>query len=112
MKLFSNTRTLLALTIIVQVISTVSAQTILDGETVFAKVVENIFSPLYQLMVGLAICYFLYGVVKFIIDIRNPEKKTTGKSHLVWGMVGLFIILSIGGILPTINSVLGGMFTY
>lgn len=86
--------------------------TILDGETVFQNVVTTIFTPLYQLAVALAVIYFLYGAAKFVYDLNDPEKKTFGKSHLLWGMVGLFIILSIGGILPIINGILGGMFTY
>jgi hypothetical protein len=86
--------------------------TILDGETVFQKVVDNIFSPLYKLVAAIAGVYFLFGVAKFIYDMNDPEKKNFGKSHLLWGTIGLFIIVSIGGILPLMNSILGGMFSY
>jgi hypothetical protein len=93
---------------------TVFAQnaTILDGETVFQGVVTNIFGPIYKLMIAIAGLYFLYGVAKFIYDMNDPEKKTFGKSHLLWGTVGLFIILSVGGILPALNNMVGGMFSY
>lgn len=89
-----------------------SAATILNGETVFKRVIDTVFNPLYELVVGLAIVYFMYGVAKFIYDINDPEKKTTGKQHLLWGSIGLFIILSVGGILPLINGILGGMFQF
>ena len=82
------------------------------GDAIFAKVVSGIFNPLYQLLVVIAFIYFLYGVAKFIYDMNDPEKKTFGKSHLLWGLVGLFIILSIGGILQIFNNIFGGMFTY
>jgi hypothetical protein len=89
-----------------------SPTTVLDGESVFQNVVTQIFNPLYELAVGIAVLYFLYGVFRFVMDLNDPEKKTFGKSHLLYGMIGLFIILSVGGILALINGILGGMFTY
>ncbi len=82
----------------------------MSGEQILSNVVTELFSPLYQAAVGVAILYFLYGVAKYVLDLNNPEKQTFGKSHLLWGMVGLFIILSVGGILSALNNALGGMF--
>lgn len=82
----------------------------MSGEQILSNVVTEIFSPLYQAAVGVSILYFLYGVAKYVLDLNNPEKQTFGKSHLLWGMVGLFIILSVGGILNALNESLGGMF--
>ncbi len=82
----------------------------MSGEQILSNVVTELFSPLYQAAVGVAILYFLYGVAKYVLDLNNPEKQTFGKSHLLWGMVGLFIILSVGGILNALNESLGGMF--
>lgn len=82
----------------------------MSGEQILSNVVTEIFSPLYQAVVGISILYFLYGVAKYVLDLNNPEKQTFGKSHLLWGMVGLFIILSVGGILNTLNGIFGGMF--
>ncbi len=78
-----------------------------SGEAVLQKVVSEIFSPLYQLVVAAAFVYFLYGAAKFIYDIRNPSEKNTGKQHLLWGLIGLFIIFSVGGILNVFSSIFG-----
>ncbi len=83
-----------------------------SGEQVLQNVITEIFNPLYQLAVALAVLYFLYGVFKFIVDMNDPQKKNFGKSHLLWGLVGLLIILSVGGILKLFNDMFGGMFTY
>ena len=83
---------------------------VIDGEAVLQNVVTQIFSPLYQLAAACAFIYFLYGVAKFIYDMRNPEEKNTGKAHLLYGLIGLFIIFSVGGILSFFNDTLGGMF--
>lgn len=79
-------------------------------DQVFNNVVTEIFNPLYQAVVGVSIIYFLYGVAKYVIDLNNPEKQTYGKSHLLWGTIGLFIILSVGGILKLFSGVFDAMF--
>lgn len=84
----------------------------MNGEQVFERIVTEVFSPLYGLVAACAFVYFLYGGFRFIVDMNDPEKKNLGKSHLLWGTVGLFIIFSVGGILRIFNDVLGGMFTF
>lgn len=82
----------------------------MTSDQILSNVATQIFTPIYQVVVGVAVLYFLYGAVKYVIDLNNPEKQTTGKSHLFWGMVGLFIILSVGGILSAIGGTFGDMF--
>ncbi len=84
----------------------------MNADQILGNVVKYVFSPLYQLAVGVAFIYFLYGAFMFIVNINDPEKKNIGKSHLLWGTIGLFIILSVGGILKLFNDVFGGMFQY
>ncbi len=84
----------------------------MNGEQILEKVITEVFSPIYQAIVGVAFLYFLYGVVMFIINMNDPEKKNTGKQHLLWGTVGLFIMLSVGGLLQLLNSILDGMFVF
>jgi len=81
-----------------------------SSDQILSNVATYIFTPLYQAVVGIAILYFLYGAAKYVVDLNNPEKQTFGKSHLLWGMVGLFIILSVGGILNALNGSIGDMF--
>ncbi|MDQ5962770.1 MAG: hypothetical protein QG653_577 [Patescibacteria group bacterium] len=84
----------------------------ITGDQLFQNVMKAIFEPLLQLMIVIASLYFLFGVVKFIWAAREgkEEDMNKGKLHLLWGTVGLFIMLSIGGILRLLNSSVGGMF--
>ena len=84
----------------------------MEGEAILEKIVSEFLSPMYKAVVAFAFLYFLYGVVMFIININDPEKKNLGKSHMLYGLLGLFILFSIGGILEVLNNVLSGMFTY
>jgi hypothetical protein len=76
----------------------------MQGEDVLERIVTEIFSPLYGLMVGIAFLYFFYGAFMFIVNMNDPDKRNTGKRHLLYGTIGLFIILSVGGILKLFNS--------
>ena len=80
------------------------------ADTILQKIGTEILAPAYQFVVVISVLYFLYGVAKFVYDMRNPTEKNTGKQHLLWGMVGLFIILSVGGILKIFESIFGSMF--
>ena len=79
----------------------------LDGDAVLERIVVEIFNPLYKAAVAASFVYFMYGVVKYLRDLRNPQDKNTGKQHLLWGMVGLFIIFSVGGIINLFGSMFG-----
>lgn len=84
----------------------------MNGEQVLAKIITEVFQPLYTLAVGIAFVYFLYGALMFIVNMNDAEKKNDGKRHLLYGTIGLFIILSVGGILKVFNSIFSGMFIF
>lgn len=86
--------------------------TVQAGDALFQNLVTYLFSPLFQLVVAVTIVYFLYGVLMFIVNFNDPEKKETGKRHMVYGLIGLLIILSINGILVTLSKAVGGIFQY
>src|SRR3990167_9337795 len=66
-----------------------------------------IVNPLIGLLFALAVVYFLYGVFEFLLNQENDEKKTTGKSHMLWGVVGITIMLGVWTILGIITNTLG-----
>ncbi len=75
-----------------------------DGR--FDKFLTNvnteIINPLILFLFALAMVFFLYGVFEFIANGANDEKKTTGKSHMIWGIVGLTIMMGVWAILGLI----------
>lgn len=54
-----------------------------------------IINPLILLLFALAVVYFLYGIFEFISNQENEEKKTKGKSHMIWGIVGITIMMGV-----------------
>ena len=75
-------------------------------DSFIGKVDTMIINPLIYFLFALAVVFFLYGVLEFIFNQENEEKKTTGKSHMLWGIVEITIMLSVWTILNMILSTL------
>jgi succinate dehydrogenase/fumarate reductase cytochrome b subunit len=71
--------------------------------TKIGNVDSMIINPLILLLFALAVVYFLYGVLEFFMNQENEEKKTQSKSHMLWGIVGITIML---GVFAIINIIL------
>lgn len=67
---------------------------------------REIVNPLIGLLFALAVIYFLYGVFQFIANQDNEEHKLSGKRHMVWGVVGIAIMLGVFGILQVMLNTL------
>ncbi len=67
----------------------------------------QIVNPLIAFLFALAVVYFLYGVFQFFSNQKNEESKTTGKNHMLWGVVGITIMVGIWAILNIILSTFG-----
>ena len=61
-----------------------------------------IINPLILLLFALALVYFLWGVLEFMVNQDNEEKRTTGKKHMVWGIVGITIMVGVFAIMNLI----------
>lgn len=58
---------------------------------------------------ALALLFFFWGLAKFILYSSNEEKRKESKGIMIWGILALFIIVTIGGIIALLdNTFLGG----
>ncbi len=64
-----------------------------------SNVNKLIINPLILLLFALALAYFLWGVFEFISSQEEEAKKTTGKSHMMWGIIGITIMMGVWTIL-------------
>lgn len=81
-------------------------------ESVLQKIITYLLNPLYQIIVVVAFLYFLYGVAFLLMQMNNPEKRDQARRNLLYGIIGLFIILSVGAIIKFINGIVGGGLIY
>ncbi len=71
------------------------------------KVNNMIINPLISFLFALAVLYFIYGVVKFIANSDNEEAKTAGQQHMIWGIVGITIMMGVWTLLNLVLGTLG-----
>ena len=77
-------------------------------QTILLKVNYYILNPLIWLLFAVALVVFLWGVVEFLRERdANSQKANDGKQHLLWGLVGMFIMVSAFAIMNLLKSIIG-----
>ncbi len=71
------------------------------------KINEQIINPLIVLLFAFALAYFIYGITEFLMKIENEEERTKGKQHMLWAVIGMFIMVSVWGILEAVLGTFG-----
>lgn len=80
-------------------------QTAAAGSTKFSNFSElvgffiDLINPLYFILIGLAMLVFFRGLVVFISKAGDSKSHAEGKSLMIWGLIGLFVMVSVFGIL-------------
>ncbi len=81
-------------------------------DALLQKAIQYVLQPIYTIAVVVAFLYFLFGVAMLLFQMNNPEKREEARAHLLYGVIGLFIILSVGAIIKFINGLVGGGLVY
>lgn len=76
---------------------------------IIQKVNDLILTPIIVLLFALAVAYFLFGLMKFIMKQDSEEDQVAGKKHMAWGAVGLAIMVGVWGIINLINESVRGL---
>ncbi|OHA58541.1 MAG: hypothetical protein A2571_02075 [Candidatus Vogelbacteria bacterium RIFOXYD1_FULL_44_32] len=70
-------------------------------------VTKVIVNPILAFMFFVAVAVFFFGLVEFIFKAGGGGDLAEGKQHMIWGIVGLFIMVSVYGILHIICNTIG-----
>lgn len=65
--------------------------------------IQNILNSIIPVLVALGVVYFVWGVVQYFIADAEEAKKT-GKDRIIYGVIGLAIIVSLWGIVNLITN--------
>ncbi len=67
---------------------------------------NEIMGALLPFLVSLGILYFVWGVVSFVIA-SDEEAKTTGRDRMIWGVIGLVVIVGVWGLVRIVSNTFG-----
>lgn len=65
---------------------------------------QTLVGSLIPLFIGLALVYFIYGLAEYIGVSGQEAKKEEGRTRMVWGTIGLFVIVSVWGLVALLQA--------
>jgi uncharacterized membrane protein YidH (DUF202 family) len=76
-------------------------------QPILEKAVQVIINPIIQILFVVATIVFVYGVFEFIRGAENPEVRKQGQQHMLWGIIGLAIMVSVFTIVSILLNTIG-----
>lgn len=65
---------------------------------------KDVIDALFGILTGLALLAFFWGIAKLIYFAGNETKRQEGKNVMIWGIVALFVLVSIWGIIQFLED--------
>jgi uncharacterized membrane protein YidH (DUF202 family) len=72
--------------------------------TFINKVEIQIITPLVTLLALAAFVLFVWGVIEYIRNAANDEKRQTGQMHILYGIIGLVLIFGATAIVAILKN--------
>lgn len=79
----------------------------MDGRDIMHAIVATIIDPIILLLFSVGVFLFMWGLVQFLLNADKPEGKENGQRHMLWGIIGVFIMATVFGIIQIILSTFG-----
>jgi ABC-type phosphate transport system permease subunit len=76
-------------------------------EGLMGRINKHLINPLITVLFALAFVQFILGLFKFFGNKDNSEELETGKRHMLWGSVGMAIMVSVFGIMSFLSTTVG-----
>jgi len=77
------------------------------AETFFQSLNGFINTRIIPTIILLALAYVVYSGVSFIVSSTDSEGREDKKKHIFWGIVGLFVITSVWGLVAIVGRSFG-----
>ncbi len=75
--------------------------------TSLSKIISVIVVPIVTVVFAAAVVYFVWGAAGLILNKDDAEKRTTAEWHILYGVIGMFIMISAYGIIRLIANSIG-----
>ncbi|OHA49633.1 MAG: hypothetical protein A2Z62_01025 [Candidatus Terrybacteria bacterium RIFCSPLOWO2_02_42_20] len=75
-----------------------------EATKLISNIKAYIFNPIIGFMFAVAVVMFIYGIVEYIWSADNEDKVAVGKKHMIWGIVGMSVMVAVYGILNILSK--------
>lgn len=76
-------------------------------EPIVQHLFQLVIDPVVRLIFAGAIFYFVWGVFKYIRNADDPTERAAGGKHIMFGVLGIFIMISVWGIIAVLEKTWG-----
>ncbi|MEX2514998.1 MAG: hypothetical protein WD335_02640 [Candidatus Paceibacterota bacterium] len=73
----------------------------------FVDSLQTLINGLIPLVAAIALLAFFWGLAKYVFQADDEEAKAKGKNIMIGGIVALFLVAAIGGIIQFIVDAFG-----
>lgn len=71
----------------------------MDARGFAIKLAQVIGNPIILFLMAVALLTFIWGIAEYIRDSDSESEREKGRQHMIWGLVGLFIMTAAFSIL-------------
>lgn len=79
----------------------------LTGISTLISSIGRIVNQIIPLLFAVAIIFFFWGLLEFVRSAGNEEKAKEGKSHMIYGVIALAVMVSIYGLIAWLQGTFG-----
>ena len=79
----------------------------MSGSEILARAIDVIINPLIILIFAAGFVLFLWGLVVFMANTDSSEERKKGTQHMLWGIVGMFIMVAVYSIIAMVLNTFG-----
>ena len=72
---------------------------VVAARSLLGRIEQAILFPLLTFMLSVALLMFLWGAYQFVQGADSDEGRATGKRHMLYGIIGMLVMLSALAIL-------------
>lgn len=66
--------------------------------------INGFVQPLITFAIALAVLFFLYGLLQYVTAGDDPEKQKNGRSKMIYGVVVIFVMVSVWGLVNLLSG--------
>lgn len=67
---------------------------------------KDLLDQLVVVLIALAVVWFIWNVIKYTIS-DDEDKRSKAKEQMIWGIVGIAVIVSIWGLVAILQNIFG-----
>ena len=72
-----------------------------------ARFTDYVINPAILVVFTAGFLLFIYGLVVYMYKLREGGGHREGVSHMLWGLVGMLIMISVYGIIDLVANTIG-----